>query len=486
MCHCGTRIKTVFFIYRYILEFGSDPLELAVIPGSHEFRFLVNRMTDAMLGTGYLTPRAMGNLLTITDTLVGLASLSTKEIQSIALEMGLLTMDKGLQHSVAVLGLPLANVTADEAVVEIEKLILSGGTHQVATANLDFWINSLADVDLHRIIAGCSLVLPDGMPLVWISCLLGASLKERVSGVDMVPRLAELSARKGYRIFLLGGREGVAERASQVLQAMHPGTNIVGHHAPPLADLERMDHGDTLERIRAAKPDILMVAFGNPKQEKWIRMHARRLGVPVSIGIGGSLDMLIGNVARAPRWMQRSGLEWLGRCAQEPGRLLPRYARNLAGLVLRLPFALTASAFQRPHRGPSAVYRTQDNGVTHLHIQGNLEAKTLIAINRTVMECISASQLLVVHLNDLKYANAEGLGILLDARRQMFGRGLSLTLAAIPAPMRFLFSAWCMNPLFDEFKVDRKRFTPARKVGATTRFETLVAEEAGFVAKNQR
>src|SRR5271155_5710267 len=100
-------------------------------------------------------------------------------------------MGKELQQSIAVLGLPLANVTANEAVDEIEKLILSGGTHQVATANIDFWLNSLKDVHLHRIIAGCSLVLPDGMPLVWISRMLGKRLKERVFGVDMVPLLAQ-------------------------------------------------------------------------------------------------------------------------------------------------------------------------------------------------------------------------------------------------------------------------------------------------------
>src|SRR5271170_2900726 len=256
-------------------------------------------------------------------------------------------MSKDLQHSVAVLGLPLANVTADEAVEQIENLILSGSTHQVATANLDFWLNSLKDVHLHRIIAGCSLVLADGMPLVWISRLLGNPLKERVSGVDMVPRLAALSAKKGYAIYLLGGRPGIAEHASQILQEQYPGVNIVGHYAPPLADLERMDHGDTLERIRIAKPDILLVAFGNPKQEKWIRMHSRRLGVPVSIGIGGSMDILIGSVRRAPEWMQRNGMEWLGRCLQEPARLVPRYARNFFGLALRLPMALTASALQR-------------------------------------------------------------------------------------------------------------------------------------------
>src|SRR6202000_2038700 len=176
-------------------------------------------------------------------------------------------------------------------------------------------------------------------------------------------------------------------------QEMYPGVNIVGHHAPPLADLERMDHGDTLERIRLAKPDILLVAFGNPKQEKWIRMHSKRLGVPVSIGIGGSMDMLIGSVKRAPKWMQRSGLEWLGRCMQEPSRLLPRYARNFSGIALRLPLALMAHLMQRPRRGPSAVNRTSDTGLVHLHIQGNLEAQTAASIDRTVAGCVASGQL---------------------------------------------------------------------------------------------
>jgi N-acetylglucosaminyldiphosphoundecaprenol N-acetyl-beta-D-mannosaminyltransferase len=394
-------------------------------------------------------------------------------------------MSKELQHSVAVMGLPLANVTASEAVNQIEHLILSGGTHQVATANLDFWLNSLNDVHLHRIIAGCSLVLPDGMPLVWISRLLGNPLKERVSGADMVPMLAELSARKGYSIYLLGGRNGVAERASDKLREMYPGVNIVGHHAPPLADLERMDHGDTLERIRAAKPDILMVAFGNPKQEKWIRMHSRRLGVPVSIGIGGSMDMLVGDVRRAPGWMQRSGLEWLGRCLQEPARLLPRYAKNFNGLILKLPLALAANVLQRPHRGPSSINRTSDAGMVHLHLQGNLEAATAAALDRTVTNCIQAGQLLVVHMRELEYASAEGLGALLDARQKLLANGLSLTLAAVPARIKMLFSAWCLEPLFDEFALENQRYARDSKASQAARFATLVGKESGIPAKSE-
>jgi N-acetylglucosaminyldiphosphoundecaprenol N-acetyl-beta-D-mannosaminyltransferase len=390
-----------------------------------------------------------------------------------------------LKHSVAVMGLPLANVTAEEAVDQIENLILSGGTHQVATANLDFWLNSLNDVHLHRIIAGCSLVLPDGMPLVWISRLLGNPLKERVSGVDLVPQLAQLSARKGYGIYLLGGRPGVAERAAKVMQESYPGVNIVGHHAPPLADLERMDHGDTLDRIQAAKPDILLVAFGNPKQEKWIRMHAKRLGVPVSIGIGGSMDLMVGDVQRAPVWMQRSGLEWLGRCLQEPTRLLPRYARNFKGLALKLPLALMAQFLQRPRGEVSAVSRSSNPGIVHLHLQGNLEAATSMALHRAVGGCIAEGQLLVVHMRELKYASPEGLGALLDARRRLLATGLSLTLASVPARLKLLFSAWCLGPLFDEFKLEREPFALGRKAKQAAQFVSLVGKETGVAVKSE-
>jgi N-acetylglucosaminyldiphosphoundecaprenol N-acetyl-beta-D-mannosaminyltransferase len=371
-------------------------------------------------------------------------------------------MSTELQHSVAVMGLPLANLTEDEAVDQIERLILSGGSHQVATANLDFWLNSLRDVSLHRILAGCSLVLPDGMPLVWISRMLGKPLKQRVSGADLLPMLAALSAKKGYRIFLLGGKPGVGARCAEVLEGLYPGVKIAGHYSPPLADLERMDHGDTLQRIHTAKPDILMVAFGNPKQEKWIRMHLKRLGVPVSIGIGGSMDMLIGDVKRAPKWMQQSGLEWLGRCFQEPKRLLPRYWGNAKALAVRLPLALSVAALQRPARSSSSITLRNEMGMVHLSVEGNLDAGIANILDRTVDGCIEGSQLLVLHLTELKYATPSGLGALLDARQRLLSMGLSLTLAGVPLRMKVLFSAWCLEPLFDEFRIERERFAVAR------------------------
>jgi anti-anti-sigma factor len=205
--------------------------------------------------------------------------------------------------------------------------------------------------------------------------------------------------------------------------------------------------------------------------------------VPVSIGIGGSMDMLVGDVRRAPRWMQRGGLEWLGRCMQEPMRLLPRYARNFTGLATKLPVAVAASLLQRPHRGVSAVTRSSDEGMVHLHIQGNLEASTGNALSRATAGCIASGQLLVVHLKDLEYASSEGLGALLDARQRLLSNGLSLTLAGLPTRMRILFSSWCLEPLFDEFRLERPRFALGEKASQVARFATLVGDDNSIAAK---
>ena len=156
-----------------------------------------------------------------------------------------------------------------QAVSRIEEQILSGRTHQIATANLDFARNSLRDQYLQRVICECSMVLPDGAPIVWASSLFGAPLQQRVTGVDLIPELARLSAQRGYGIYLLGSSEESSEKAVQVLEAMHPGVNIVGRHSPATAPLHEMNSEDILRRIELCNPAILLVAFGNPKQEIW-------------------------------------------------------------------------------------------------------------------------------------------------------------------------------------------------------------------------
>ena len=232
--------------------------------------------------------------------------------------------------TVALFGLPITNVTMAQAVARVEEHILSGGTHQIATANLDFARNSLRDQYLQRIICDCSMVLPDGAPMLWASTLFGTPLKERVTGVDLIPELAKLSAARGYGIYLLGSSEDSSRRAVASLETRYPGVRIVGRICPEVAPLHEMDSERLLRDIEAANPSILLVAFGNPKQEIWIHRYRNRLKVPVAIGIGGALDMIGGSLKRAPKWIQRMQLEWLFRMAQEPFRLLPRYARDAA------------------------------------------------------------------------------------------------------------------------------------------------------------
>jgi len=366
-------------------------------------------------------------------------------------------MKRNLQHPIAVLGLPLDSLSAHEAVEALEGLILSGGTHQIATANLDFWLNSLNDRHLHRIIAGCSLVLPDGMPLVWVSKLLGCPLADRVTGVDLVPRLAEMSARKGYGIYLLGGKGNVAERAKKWLEDKYPGVRIVGTHSPSEESMAQLDHSEILDRIHRAKPEILLVALGNPKQEKWIWMNRRRLGVPVAMGVGGSFEIIVGDVQRAPRWVQACGLEWAMRFVQEPARLGPRYLRDFLGLGRRLPLTLLAGWMQRPYLGDSHVTTVSTPQVMHVYVHGKLGAGIEPELAEAASASVSSSVVMVVHLQSVRQITAAGLGALMGVRRRLLEAGLTLSLAGLSVKNRFLLHAWCAQPLFDEWESSHAR-----------------------------
>src|SRR5271168_1902050 len=215
------------------------------------------------------------------------------------------------RRSVAVLGVLFDNVTMREALDVIEEKIEERGFHQVATANLDFAINAIHDHSLQEMLCSCDLIVPDGMPIVWASRLMGAKLKERVSGIDLIPRLAELAARRRYGIYLLGASERSSRRAAEALKKRFPKLRIVGRYSPPNTPLSEMDHEAILSRIEEAQPDVLLVAMGHPKQERWLAMHRQRLKVPLCMGVGASLNLLGGTASRAPLWMQAAGFEWL-------------------------------------------------------------------------------------------------------------------------------------------------------------------------------
>ncbi|MCO5165843.1 MAG: WecB/TagA/CpsF family glycosyltransferase [Planctomycetes bacterium] len=223
-------------------------------------------------------------------------------------------------------GAHIDDVTMDEAIARIEDLIARRRPEYVVTPNVDHLVKLQADAQFRAVYAEAALVLADGMPLLWASRLLGTPLREKVSGSDLFIRFAGVAARRRYRLFFLGGRLGAAERAAEVLAARHPGLLVCGVESPPLGfDRDPAANRRVLEQVRAARPDVLFVGLGAPKQEKWIHRWRLDAGAPVSIGVGVSFEFAAGMVRRAPPWMQRAGLEWAWRLLMEPTRLWRRY-----------------------------------------------------------------------------------------------------------------------------------------------------------------
>jgi N-acetylglucosaminyldiphosphoundecaprenol N-acetyl-beta-D-mannosaminyltransferase len=247
---------------------------------------------------------------------------------------------------IAILGVSFDPMTLAGAVDRIETMIGERRLNYVVTPNVDFLVQAQHDPELHQILVQADLVLCDGKPLVWASRWLGNALPGRVAGSDLVPVLLQRAAERGWKIFLLGGAEGVGAEAAQRIAAAHPSLPAVAHYSPPHRPLAAMNHAEIIERLRAAQPDIVLVCFGCPKQEKWIFQHYRAAGVPVMIGAGGTVDFLAGRLKRAPRWMRQTGTECVFRLWQEPRRLFKRYAGDLFNFVP----ALLAQLWHQPPR----------------------------------------------------------------------------------------------------------------------------------------
>ncbi|SEG52428.1 N-acetylmannosaminyltransferase [Bryocella elongata] len=341
-------------------------------------------------------------------------------------------------RTVALFGLPIANVSMDEAVAHIEHAIEARRFEQIATANLDFARNARVDANLHRVICDCTMVVPDGAPMLWAAKLFNRPLKQRVTGVDLVPRLAKLSADKGYGIYLLGSTESRADRAVQVLEGRFPGLHIAGRYAPPPCPLDEMDDDAILERIHTAKTRILLVAFGNPKQELWIARNRDRLEGIVAIGIGGSLDMIAGSLRRAPGIIQAMQLEWLFRMAQEPRRLLPRYARDFRALMHHLPTELSASRRQGSQAKLWPMEVTSDEKTRILRVPEILTGSDCYAVVREASSAARRGQMLIFDLVLTGRIEADGLGSLLEARRIMSAAKLPVWTVGINEPVRRL------------------------------------------------
>lgn len=217
----------------------------------------------------------------------------------------------------------------------VVRLAVGGTPSLVVTPNADQVVNLQKNAELRQAYARAALVTPDGMPVVWASRWLGAPVKERVTGSDLMPRLCELAAQTGLKVFLLGGAEGVADRAAANLVRRYPGLLIAGTSCPPPGfERDAARNAALVRNIRDSGADLVFVCLGSPKQDVWASRHLPQFDKGVFLGVGAAIDFCAGTMKRAPRWMQRAGLEWLYRLCQEPRRLAGRYAKDLYFFVL--------------------------------------------------------------------------------------------------------------------------------------------------------
>jgi len=333
---------------------------------------------------------------------------------------------------IAILGVPFDNVSTRQTVALIEQMIASRRPHYLATANVDFLLQASRDIELRRILFDAHLVLCDGTPLVWASRLLGNPLPERVAGSDLVPLLLKIAAEKGYRPFFLGSTPDAAELAVAKLKKRLPALNVAGRYSPPFNRLLDMDHEEIVKRIADAKPDLLFVGFGCPKQEKWIAMHYRALGVPVSVGVGATIDFLAGKVARAPRWMQDTGTEWIFRLAQEPRRLFKRYFTGFwyfGGAIMTQYARLRTRNNKVPSREPVPV--TENSSWKLIKAPERLDIESVHREREVWEQALASQPNCFLDLSQVEFIDSTGVGLLIRLQKRARQAGQQFVLLAV-------------------------------------------------------
>ena len=264
-------------------------------------------------------------------------------------------IESQLPERVNVLGVGVSAITMADALALIDAWVAADARQYVCVTGVHGVMESHVDPALREIHNRAGLVTPDGMPLVWLSWLHGRRHVERVYGPDLMLACCQASVAKGYRHFFYGGDAGVPERLAARLQERFPGLAIAGTWSPPFRELTAAEERSMLDRIAAAQPDIVWVGLSTPKQERWMARYVGRLPVPVLIGVGAAFDLHAGLKKQAPRWMQRSGLEWLFRLSTEPRRLWRRYMINNPWFLWRLLLQLSGVVRYELHSSARSI-----------------------------------------------------------------------------------------------------------------------------------
>jgi N-acetylglucosaminyldiphosphoundecaprenol N-acetyl-beta-D-mannosaminyltransferase len=353
--------------------------------------------------------------------------------------------DGVIERSV-LLGVPLARLGMDEMVAWIARAIASRRPHQIATANVNFLSLGRRDAEFLRLLQEASLVTADGMPLCWASRLQGLALPERVTGADLVPRLFELAAGRGYRVYLMGP-PGATDETARRATARHAGLTIAGIETPPYGAIESWDNLAYCRRIHEARTDLLLVGLGAPKQDRWIAKYLPETRAAVAIGVGASFDYLAGRVRRAPAAVQAVGLEWAWRLGTEPRRLWRRYVGDAARVVPALVRQLTTNwLLERRARGDAAgradVRRVRGRADAYvLVLSGRIGADRLPAVRRVMGTVPAAAELVVVDLTAASFLAPALLGDLVTFVACLRATGGKAVLVHSGATVRLLDAA---------------------------------------------
>jgi N-acetylglucosaminyldiphosphoundecaprenol N-acetyl-beta-D-mannosaminyltransferase len=351
---------------------------------------------------------------------------------------------------VALLGVAFDNLTLRETVNRIEEMIASRCPHHVVTANVDFLVQARRDVELQHILINAPLVLCDGTPLVWASHVFGNPLPERVAGADVVPELIRIAAKKNYRVFFLGTTDEANTRAITKLRTKFPALKVT-HYSPPFRPLLEMDDAEIIRRIHAVKPDLLFVAFGCPKAEKWLAMHHRELNVPVSIGVGATIDFLSGHMKRAPLWMQRGGLEWVYRLRQEPRRLFKRYAIDVWHFGMAMAHQwMTANVHTSPRkRGTAASIIQLERAWQRIAPPSCLDRHSITRDAVWWKEIVRTRRHCLLELADTQAIDSTGVAVLLHLKKKLGMVRRQLILVSPSQMVRRVLKAMHLEHVFD-------------------------------------
>lgn len=406
-------------------------------------------------------------------------------------------------EKVVVLGMPIDNLNTGEVLARVTQMVADfqsdGRARYVATVNVDFLVHSLGwrpgqiqHPELLEILRKSDLVTPDGMPLVWASRMLKTPLQERVTGADLVPALIKVAAEKNLRVYFLGGQEGVARRLASKLKASFPRLEVAGFSSPMVATAgtaltdSHEDDERILEEIHHAQPDLLFIALGNPKQELWFHRNRKKLKVPVSFGIGGTFDFMVGNTKRAPQWVQKSGLEWIYRFCQEPKRLWKRYFLGF----FKFGFMILPHLIYQRLKGGKSKETPQDLNQTQvpedtgerlmvmseepleiIELPTRLVSATLPQVREEITPYLEKSQAFLLDFQKVNFIDSSGLGFLIEMWRQCEAKNIPMSLARMSESVQSVFKLSRTWDLFADKLIHEE------KLG---RFKVLASEPSVF------